>query len=192
VSFVNFKIEGRAEVDRALRNLSLEYPKEAARALNATARRTRGRSLKATAAKIGIAQSNIKSRFMFFSANRNNLIAYAWIGTKAGLKLASIMGASSSLTGVIKAGKLRVQTFKARMPNGHFGQFIRKENSKHKVRLDGQRTELPIEEPRIRLGPIAQPILQHVSRRQMIEYFPKEFRRLIAVTNRRLAQRKAR
>ena len=179
-------LDGEKDLDAAIKKISKDYPKDNVRALNTTAAKSVTLVRRQVAASIGLKQKDISKRVKKFNANVNRPIASVWIGTKSGIMLGGVNGARTSLKGVLKSGKTVTQTFRARMPSGHVGQFVRKDGSKHKERPDGQRTELPIEAPRIRLAGVGRPIIIKVTAERMKNYYPVELKRLIAVTNAKL------
>lgn len=190
VSVVRLKLEGVQQTDRALRALAQSMPRQASRALNATARRVNTRVRRQTAKELNIVQKHIRDRFKFFRATPQDLSASVWVGTKTRIKYRDLPGTVSSMSGSFVKHRGRfIKTFKARMPSGYTGQFVRKPNSRHKRRPDGQWTELPIEEPGIRLAPIAKPILLTTSQTEMREFYPKELRRLVFLANARRTRR---
>jgi hypothetical protein len=190
---VRVTLEGVNSVDRALRSLEKEFPKQSAQALNRTAGRINTRTRRETSKELQIAQHEIKNRFQVFKASerQRRIRASVWVGTKSGLRYAGLRGAQSLLDGSLKVGRRRFKTFRATMPSGYAGQFMRKPGAKHRTRPDGQRTQLPIEEPRIRLAPIARRILLDHSREQMADFYPDEMRRLARLAiNRRIRRKK--
>ena len=189
---VTIKLTGAAAASRQLERLANDFPKDAARALNTTARRSATRVRRRIAADIGLPQKVIKNKVQHFKASARRLRASVWVGTRAGIPLGSVPGARTTLTGVLRAGRIRQQTFRARMPSGHVGQFVRKPGAKHRTRPDGQRTQLPIEEPKVRIGVRARPIVIEESTEQMRSFYPREFRRLVKRTVDRRTKRKTR
>ena len=186
---VSVTVKGQKEVNKALSSLVYQYPKDTARALNKTAQKSATGTRRQLAPAVGLAQKEIKSRVKYFKTNAKNLAASVWIGVKAGIPLSKVGGARMSLRGVIKAGKNNVQTFRARMPSGYVGSFVRKPGARHKERPDGQMSELPIEEPKIRLAEPGKPIIKRVTTEFMRSFFPKELQRLINRTNAQAAKR---
>ena len=185
------RLEGEKALRQQMARLASEYPKDAQRALNKTAQRSATRTRRDLSRAIGIAQKEIKNRVSYFKAGGRRRWASVWVGTKSSIPLAKVGGARMTLNGQLRAGKVRVQTFRATMPSGYRGSFVRKPGSKHKVRPDGQRTELPIEEPRIRLVEPARPIILSVTQQQMAEFFPVELKRLVKRTTERAASKRS-
>lgn len=187
------KIEGQRQLNRTLTRLAREFPKETSRALTKTSKRAATRTRRQVAKDVGLPQRMIKDRVQGFRARivNGNPESSVWVGTKVGIPLSQVPGARVNLrTGILAAGRTRTQTFKATMPSGHKGIFVRKPNSRHKKRSDGQWTELPIEEPKVRIGKSAAvPLLRH-SAEQMTTFFPKELRRLVELKAKRLAAKR--
>lgn len=179
IDSVSIKIENIKPLNKIIDDLAKQYPKEAQRAVNKTAQRSATRTRRDLAKAVGLPQKEIKKRVKYFKAGKGRKSASVWVGTKSGIPLGRVGGARSSLSGVLKAGRNKVQTFRAKMPSGYIGQFVRKPGAKHKTRPDGERTQLPIEEPRIRLAGPARPIIMAVARHQMAEFFPVELKRLV-------------
>ena len=186
---IHVTVRGERELNKALTALVHDYPKDTARALNKTAQRSATKTRRQLATAVGLPQKEIKKRIKHFKTDAKTLLASVWIGTKAGIPLSKVGGARTSLRGVITAGRNRVQTFRARMPNGYVGSFVRKPNAKHERRPDGQSTQLPIGEPRIELAEPGKPIIRRVTNEFMRSFFPKELQRLINRTNAKAAKR---
>lgn len=174
-------------VDAALRRLAADFPRQGARALNTTARRAHTRTRREIAANMGIPQRLIRNRVAWYRASARKLRAWVWVGLGKAIKLETAPGAFASLSGdELRVGTLRVRTFRARMPNGYTGLFVRKANSTHRERPDGQRTELPIESPRLRIKPAtARIIAVSETAEQMRTFLPGELRRLIRLASKR-------
>ena len=182
---ISLKLEGSAELSRKLKRMANDSPVIAASVLTASAKRAATQTRRKVSRDTGLQTKFLKRRITHYKATRNRLAASLWIGMKNGIPLARLSGAHTTLDGVLTARlsrgrKIRQQTFRARMPSGHVGQFVRAPNSKHRRRPDGQNTELPIEEPKFRLdrarvGRIA------VSKAsdQMRDFFPVELKRRI-------------
>lgn len=186
---VSVRVSGDKRAVRQLNKLAKDFPQDAARALNKTATRAGSRVRRQLAKSIGLPAKLLKTKVQAFKTNARRLKASVWIGTRSGIPLGKVPGASASLSGVLKAGRTRTQAFRATMPNGYTSLFVRKPGSKHRTRPDGQRTQLPIEEPRIRLDYKGRPILDKETRKQMSEFYPKELQRLIKRTIDRRAKR---
>lgn len=189
---VTVTLEGAKYLKRELNRLAKEMPEQASRALNKTASRSATRVRRDIAKRIGLPQRLFKEKVRNYKSSPKTLKASVWVGTRAGIPLAGIRGAKPNEAGTLLSvgRRIRVKTFPATMPSGHKGQFVRKPESKHRVRRDGQRTELPIEEPRIRIGGIARPILEHHAEDQMRNFYPGELRRLSLVTIKRRKRRR--
>lgn len=174
-------------VDSALQRLARDFPRQAARALNTTARRAHTRTRRQLASSMGVPQRVIGKRVNWYKAYPRKLRAWVWVGLGKAIKLEAMPGAFVSLSGdQLKVGRLAVRTFRARMPNGYVGLFVRKAGSTHRTRPDGQRTELPIESPRLRIRPeLARGIAIAETTEQVKAYLPGELRRLIRLAGKR-------
>lgn len=186
---IKVEITGEKAARDALATFARMHPKETARALNKTAQRSATRTRRGIAREVGLPQREIKDRIQHFRASARRLVASVWVGVRVGIPLGKVQGARTGLSGILRAGRLRVQTFRARMPSGYRGQFVRKPDSTHRQRPDGQWTELPIEEPKVRIGPVAQPIVRDATEEQMREFFPAELKRLVTLAAKRSAKR---
>lgn len=155
------------------------------RALNTTGRRTATETRRELARVKRLPQKVIKGKISHFKATLKAPTVRVWIGLKRGIPLGNIPGARYVLAGkhagTLRAGKASAKVFRATMPNGRSGLFVRKPGSTHRRRPDGQMTELPIEQPTIRLQPEAGPILKRRATEQLRGFLPKEIRRLIDV-----------
>lgn len=189
---VSISITGAEALNREIKNIERTMPENVVRALNKTAQRSATRVRRDVAKRIGLPQREIKERIRHYKANRRRLRSSVWVGAGAGIPLSKVRGAYTTLDGTLSAGRTRTKTFRATMPSGYTGQFVRKPNAKHKTRRDGQRTQLPIEEPRIRIDGIAKPILLKHTREQMRDFYPTELRRLARTTIARRARRRRR
>lgn len=188
---VSVTVSGADELDAKLRRLSAEFPKEAARSLNTTAARATTRIRRELANVKKLKQKQLTGRIKSFKATAKKLRASVWIGLRGAIRLDLAEGARFDLrSSTLRAGRNRVKVFRATMPSGHSGLYVRAPDSRHRRRQDGQMTELPIEEPRVRLRPEADGIALKHSREQMRVFYPVELKRLIAVTIRREAARR--
>jgi len=164
-------------------------PKQAARALNATAKRSHTRVRRELAQETGVQQKLLRKRVQWFPATERKLASNVWIGVKAPIYFREL-GAKLNRAGIFKKGKIKISSaFEAKMPNGKTGVFVRKPDAEHKTRPDGQRTQLPIVAPSIELGPPGKPIIERVTRDMMRTYYPAELRRLAEVAARRAARK---
>ena len=178
--------------------MAREHPADAALALNATARKIRTRVRRDVADRMGVTQKIIGKRVQAFFAKKSKLLASVWVGAAAKIRIAAIEGAfyeigSSSLAFGSGRRRQRVRVFRATMPNGKRGLWGRKPNAKHRERPDGQWTQLPIEEPALRIDvDFARRSIERHSTDFVRDFLPDEFKRLIEVRAERLAGKKAR
>ena len=188
----NFSLTGRVALEGKLRDLAREYPRDASRALNRTSQRIGTRTRRDIASQNKLPQKVIKNRVQPFKANWRNLQAWVWVGLARKILLSELPGAKFMLSGTLRAGKHSARPFRARMPSGKVGLYVRKAQSKH-VWRDGVRTELPIEEPTIRIDKARArgSLLRHLNN-QMATFFPDELRRLVTRTTKRIANKGAR
>lgn len=191
VASVHFSIN-RAQLDRDTRALQRKLaklskkgvPRAQMRALNATAKRTRTHTVRELAREKALPQKPVRDRVKHFKASLRVLVASVWVGTKKHIPIESLPGAQFVLSGKhrgkLKAGRISVKPFRATMPSGHSGLFVRKLPGQR--RTDGRPRSsppnLPIEHPVIRLQPEAAEIIERQAGKQWREYFPRELRRL--------------
>lgn len=162
-------------------------PRVAAAAINKTADRTLTRSRRELANAKGLPQRIVGEKMQRFKATAQRLVARVWVGLKRGILVEELPGARYDFKrGALRAGRVSVKPFKATMPSGKSGLWVRRLPS---VRSSVGRSEsspnLPIEKPTIRLQPEAGEILERVANEQARTFLPGEFRRLIDVALKR-------
>lgn len=158
-------------------------PRVAAAAINKTADRTLTRSRRELASVKGLPQRIVGEKMQRFKATTQKLVARIWVGLKRGILVEELPGARYDFKrGALRAGKVSVKPFRAKMPSGKQGLWVRRLPS---VRAGKDRPEsspnLPIEKPTIRLQPEAKEILERVANEQARTFLPGEFRRLIGL-----------
>lgn len=182
----------RAQVNRETRALQRKLerlnaravPRAQVRALNETAKRTSTQTVRELARVKAVPQKPIRDRVKHFKATFRRLVASVWVGTKKHIPIEQLPGAQFVLSGKhagkLKAGRVSVKPFRARMPSGHQGLYVRVEPGRR--RTDGRAKtsppNLPIEHPVIRLQPEASEIIERHAVKQWREFFPRELRRL--------------
>lgn len=165
-------------------------PRVAAASINKTADRTLTRSRRELATVKGLPQRVIGEKMQRFKATTQRLYARVWVGLKRGILVEELPGARYDFKrGALRAGRVSVKPFRATMPSGKQGLWVRRLPS---VRSTEGRAEsspnLPIEKPTIRLQPEAGEILERVANEQSRTFLPVEFRRLINVALKRFEQ----
>lgn len=160
-----------------------DVPRMTARALNRTADKTRTGTRRQLSAVKSVPAKVLKRRIQSYKASARHLVARVWVGLKTAITPAELGGGTFFIKGK-RAGTLKVGrktftgVFPATMPSGHQGLFVRK-----------GRKRLPIEEPRVRLSPEAQPIVLAEARARMRDDFPRELRRLLDLRIKQLRRR---
>ncbi len=176
----------RGNVQGAGRNLDKlmrEHDAITAIALNKAARSARTVTARELANVKGVPQKILRKRIQSFKASprKKPIRASLWVGTKKPVTAGELTG-QVSLTqgGRVKIGRRTFKSaFPATMPGGHRGIFTRKVNATHRVRPDGQRTQLPIEESIVQLMPEAEHISRRAAEQAIAQVYPKEVRRLM-------------
>ncbi len=182
-----------ADLDRQLRAFERRLAQRSGRALAQVQARALNRAMALATTRVRrrlasakrIPQRVIQRRISGFKARADKLAARVWIGTKRKIPIASIDGARTVLAGrkagVLKAGRIEVRPFRARLPSGRVAQFVRVEPGQRRTagRPLSSSPNLPIEEPAIRLMPEAAPILEEEARAAMRGVYVNELRRLL-------------
>lgn len=187
MSLVSISIQGVPALNRALKEMAAAAPTIAASVLTAAARRAATQTRRKISINSGLQVRYLKNRIKFYKATKARLRSSVWVGLRNGIPLASISGAQTGLGGILSVKlrggrKLNQQTFRAKMRSGHVGQFVRAPGSRHRRRPDGQYTELPIEEPKIRIDALrAGRIAIAEAGDQMRDFYPKELKRRITL-----------
>lgn len=159
-----------------------------ARALNRAAASCATRTRRELAAVKGLPQRVIAKRISAYKADpkkAGEITARVWIGVKRAIRVAELPNARTILkgakAGTLKAGRLEVRPFKARMKSGRVGQFVRVVPGSRRSagRPATSSANLPIEEPKIRLQPEAGPILEQQAAAAMRTVYVNELRRLL-------------
>lgn len=163
-------------------------PRVAAAAINKTADRTLTRSRRELAQVKGLPQRVIGEKMQRFKASINRLYARVWIGLKRGIALETVGGARFDLkSGTLRAGKVSIKPFKATMPSGKRGLWVRKlPSTRSSEGRAATSPNLPIEKPTIRLQPEAAQILDRHANEQARGFLPGEFRRLMELAAQKL------
>ena len=181
-------IDVRSNIDgeiTRLDRLAREHSKITAMALNTVTRKARTKTVRELAAALNVPQKVLRKRIRHYkaSATRKPVRASLWVGTSRPIKATELSGSVGvSRTGYVKVGKrVYKDAFPARMPTGHRGIYSRKPHARHKMRADGQRTQLPIEEAIVQLLPEAERVSRRHAERAIKEDFPREQRRLAEV-----------
>lgn len=183
-------IQGERHLQAQLRRLVEDFPEDAVRALERTAARSATRVRREVARDAQVPQRLIKDRIKHYRDRRARLAYSVWVGVRSSIPISKIPGARFDLrSGQLRAGRVRVKPFRATMPSGHTGLFVRKPGAEHRKRPDGTWTELPIEEPRVRLRPFAERYIERICAEQMREFFPVELRKRVERTVRRQQRR---
>ena len=168
---------------RNLDKLMREHDQITALALNKAARSARTVTGRELANIKGLPQKVLRKRIRSYKASprQKPIRATLWVGTAKPVTANELTGqVSLSKSGAVKIGRRTFKSaFPATMPSGHRGIFTRKPGARHKVRPDGQRTQLPIEESIVQLMPEAEHISRRASERAIQDIFPKEVRRLM-------------
>ncbi len=170
---------------RRVERLMREHDQLIIKALNHAARKARTDAVKQLADKLNVPQKVLRKRIDMFPAYRTKkpLRASVWVGTKRAIQAKELTGTlTMTRQGYVKIGR-RVyrQAFRARMPGGHEGIFVRKAGARHRQRADGVWTQLPIEEGVVTLMPDAEHISRRASEYAQKTIFPEELRRLAEV-----------
>mgnify|MGYP003115449202 CR=1 FL=1 len=160
------KVTGGRELRRTLRTLAQEFPKEAARALNTTARKSVSKVRKRVARQMKIKQKVLRERVRWRGAKAGRLVADVWFGTNAGVAAREAptsrrKSKRRSVADVLASAK----TYVATMGDGEKIEYVRTRN-------------------------YARPAMEQETQALMRDVFPKELKRLIGVTIQRHARRK--
>lgn len=165
-------------------------------ALTLVGRKARTQAVREIAPLVGVQQKSIRRRLKVFASQRINLGAgdfvRLWLGLRAGIHPKNDRRVVKGFRGV----------FKATMPSGHAGLFVRRPNKLRTTpnsthanpsragRPNPARSALPIDEVKISLdhGRMA-PILIRQARVAFEAFFEREFRRLLELKARRAAGR---
>lgn len=172
-------------LERRLRAVKASaIPRASAQALNRTADRARSRTAREVARVKAVPVRLLKNRIAVFKASPRDLRSSVWVGLKKAIAIEDLPGArlvsQGKFAGHLKAGRLAVKVFEARMPSGKRGLFVRKLPG---VRRSAGRPitsspNLPIERPALRLSPEAQTIAEREGLAASREFLPVELRRL--------------
>ncbi len=170
---------------RNLDKLMREHDGVTALALNKAVRSARTATGRELARIKGVPQKVLRRRIQSYKATprKKPIRASLWVGTKRAIKAKELGGQiGTTAGGNVKVGR-RVfrDAFPARMPSGHRGIFTRKPSARHRRRPDGQPTQLPIEEAIVQLMPEAETVSRRAAEKALIEIYPKEVRRLMAL-----------
>lgn len=201
-------LNGEDALDRILRGFAIDAPRAAISTLNRTAQRAATRTRREVSAESGLQQKVLMRKIRAYPASAAKLKAAVWVGLANGIPFSKLPGAVSMLDGTVEARltkgrRARAQAFKARMPSsGKVLQVTRRPGSKHSPgqykrkggpRADGQRTELPIEAPKLYLDArAAGAAARKHAEEQMTTYFPSEMRRLLNLSIARQRSRRNR
>lgn len=182
----------RRDLDAARRKFGavgkVVVPRVAAAAINKTADRTLTRARRQLAAAKGLPQRVVGDKMQRFKATTARLAARVWIGLKRGILVETLPGARYDLKrGALRAGKVSIKPFKATMPSGKSGLWVRRlPSTRPSEGRPATSPNLPIEKPTIRLQPEAGEILERVANEQARTFLPGEFRRLIGLASQKL------
>ena len=174
-------LRGEQALDRQLKALANQFPREAKRALVRAGKRTVTRARRELAGRYQLPVKALRKRMGSYP--QRGLSVHLWIGLKHGVKLSEL--SSGRLRRV--TGMLGATPFEATMPSGHRGLFFRDVTKSRRyrvegarVREDGQRTELPIVEAEVKVEPAtALATLERHGKEQLTGWFPRELRRLL-------------
>lgn len=185
----------RRAFDRGLRDLELTLsrlkadavPRVNARALNRAIDRARTGTVRALAQAKGVPSKFLRKRVQAYKATPKTLRGSLWVGLQKPIPIDSIPGArlvtQGKHAGTLRAGRLSVKPFKATMPNGKTGLWLRVEPGKRwtRFRPPTSSPNLPIERPSVRLQPEAGVILEAQTQAVMRDFLIGEYRRLLGV-----------
>lgn len=184
---VTFAIDRRAwsgEVRKLERKLGAlrrsAVPQATSRALTATANRARTQTVRELARVKSVPGKLVRARVKAYRAYPRKLQSAVWIGTKKHIPIEQIPGARLTKSGTLRAGRLAVKPFRATMPSGHSGLFVRRLPSVRAGGAGRRSFNLPIEHPVVRLQPEASTIIEREAGQAMRSYFPRELARLFA------------
>lgn len=184
----NVRAEG-VNIDKLLR----QHDRITAQALNKAVRMARTETVRELARVKDVPQKPIRRRVRAYMAypNVKPIRSAIWIGLKKPIQAKEI-GGSLRTGGTVRIGRRTYRgAFLATMPSGHRGIFHRKPNATHRRRrLDGQRTQLPIEEGVVRLDPEAGPLSRRIAEKHLKETYPPEVKRLMRLHAERQRRRR--
>ncbi len=168
---------------RNIEKLVREHDAITAISLNKAARAARTVTGRELANLKGVPQKILRKRIQAYKASprKKPIRASLWVGTAKPITANELTG-QTSLTkgGNVKIGRRVFKSaFPATMPGGHRGIFTRKPGARHRVRPDGQRTQLPIEESIVQLMPEAEHISRRAAEKAIQQIYPKEVQRLM-------------
>lgn len=200
---VGIKVTGISQLERKLRAFAHENPKVSVPVFNRAATRAATAVRRDVAKRAELPVKVFKERVQAFKGSAKarrgtkGRESYVWIGTARSIRLDTLLGGSFNIrSSTLKVGRSKTKVFRARMPNGYRGLFVRKPNSSHKrrgrliQRADGQRTELPIDSPKARIDvPHAQQQARARVEEQLKSYVPRELKRLMNRKVKQLARR---
>lgn len=183
----------RAALDRDVRRLEAKLgrfaaravPQAAARALNAGAARARTQARRQIAQAVGLPVSTLKKRVRVYRATWQRPEAAVWVGVKKRIYLEDVKGATFVTTGkhagTLRAGKHAVRPFRAKMRNGKVVTVVRVEPGQRRTvgRPASSPPNLPIDRPHVSLMPAAEPLVRIEAERQMRDFVPREYARLL-------------
>lgn len=166
-------------LERQLEALSKKaVPQAASRALTATANMVRTQVVRELSKAVGAPPALVRKRVKAFRAFPQKLVSSVWVGAKKHIPVEQLPGARLTKKG-LRAGKLTVKAFKAKMRSGHEGLYVRRLPSTRATQGRAVTSpNLPIEHPVIRLRPQADQIIERQARNHMRDYFPRELTRL--------------
>lgn len=162
--------------DRAIKG----HDRIIARSLNKAVRSARTETRRELAQAKGIPQKTLRNRIKAYFASERRPKAALWVGTGRPIRAHELSGnLRTGAGGTVKIGRRVFRgAFRARMPSGHTGIFLRKPGAKHRQRPDKQMTQLPIEEGIVQLMPEARDISRKAATKHMNTTFRQEARRL--------------
>lgn len=170
-----------AKLERKLGQLrQASVPQATSRALTATANRARTQTVRELAKVKQVPSKLIRARVKAYRAFPRKLVSTVWLGAKKHIPIEQIPGARLTKAGALRAGRLSVKVFRATMPNGKEGLYVRRLPSTRHSQGRSVKTSpnLPIEHPVVRLRPEADQIIAREAGQAMRVYFPRELERL--------------
>ncbi len=181
---VGIQLQGNIRgAGRNIEKLLREHDAITALSLNKAARAARTVTGRELANLKGVPQKILRKRIQYFKASprRKPIRASLWVGTAKPITANELTGqVSLTKAGTVKIGRRIFKgAFPATMPGGHRGIFTRKPGARHRVRPDGQRTQLPIEESIVQLMPEAEHISRRAAEKAIQQIYPKEVQRLM-------------
>mgnify|MGYP003393209983 CR=1 FL=1 len=175
-----------SKLQARLNKISLSIvPQAEARALNKAGADCTTQTRRDLSRAKQLPQRRLKERIKLFRAFPKKLSARVWIGLFARIRVDTLPGAryvkNGASAGMLRAGKLSVKAFRATMPNGKAGFFVRVPPGlrRSKSRPMSSPPNLPIDRPFVALQPEAENILFSHGRRVMNSIYPRELSRLL-------------